>query len=114
MSAQPTNTKFLTEVNQIREEKISNHYNAAYAELRDKIVAEPLRTNFQIYAGCVSEEIAKEIAHRFEVKGTTAKVASSGIFISTWYLDITIDLPTNLVHAVPVPVSEPSEPAITE
>lgn len=98
MSAK-TGTQFLTEVNSIREEKISNHYNAAYAELRDKIVAEPLRTNFEIYSGCVSEEIAKEIAHRFQAKGTRATVVKYGIWSTKWYLEVVIDLPSNLIHS---------------
>jgi hypothetical protein len=95
-------TELLATVNNIREETITTQYNAAFAELQDKIKTEPLRTNFDIYSGCVSEEVAKEIAHRFNIGGTKATVAKYGFLLTAWYLQVEINLPENLVHEVPV------------
>lgn len=91
-------TTLLNTVNTIREETISTQYHAASAELQDKIKAEPLRTAFNIYSGCVSEDVTKEIAHRFNLGGTKAEVAKYGFFSTTWYLQVTINLPEELVH----------------
>ena len=88
-------------VNKIREEKISNHYNAAFSELRDKITAEPLRVKFDIYSGCISEDITREISHRLNTKGIQARMEKYGLFTTNWYLQVEIKLPLSLVHPDP-------------
>ena len=97
-------TELLTTVNSIREDVLATHYNAASAELKDKITAEPLRTCFEIYSGCVSEEIAKEIAHRFNQGGTKAAAGKYGLLFKSWYLAVQVDLPENLIREEPTPV----------
>jgi hypothetical protein len=96
-------------INNIREEKIVHYYNAALAELEEKVKAEPLNTLFYIYSGCVSEEIAKEIAHRLSSDKTEISVSKGGIFMTTWYLTINIKLPETLIHEETAKISSDVE-----
>lgn len=93
-----TMTSLLVTLNTTREETISTHYDAAVAELKDKIKAEPLKTVFHIYAGCVSEKITAEIAHRLNNTGIKATLGRSGIFTTGYYLTVDVSLPETLVH----------------
>ena len=91
-------TTFVDSLNNIREETILTHYRAAEAELKDQIKKEPLKIYFHIYTGCVSREIAGEIAHRFNSEGIVTVVKSDGLFGQCYYLSITFSLPDSLVH----------------
>lgn len=88
----------LETLNTSREETISKHYGAATAELKEKITAEPLKTVFHIYSGCVSKEITNEIAHRFNAGGVKATPQKGGVVSTQYYLTVEVDLPEVLVH----------------
>jgi hypothetical protein len=85
-------------LNSSREETISKHYAAAVAELKSSVISEPLRTNFNIYSGCVSEEITKEIAYRLGLSGIKATHLKTGVVTIKHYLSVDVDLPEHLVH----------------
>lgn len=88
----------LDTLNTSREETISKHYGAATAELKEKITAEPLKTVFHIYSGCVSKEITNEIAHRFNAGGVKATACKGGVVSTQYYLTVEVALPQELVH----------------
>lgn len=98
----------LDTINNIRETTITSHYNAAVADLQDQIKNSPLQTKFIVYSGCVSEEIAREIASRIQTSNITATVQTTGFFTTTYYLDIEVGLPASLIHEVK-PESKTSE-----
>lgn len=85
-------------MNSTREETISTHYGAASAELTEKIKLEPLRTTFHIYAGCVSKDVANEIACRFNRGGVKAIVGKTGMISTQYFLTVEVNLPENLHH----------------
>lgn len=89
----------LETLNITREETISDHYGAASAELKHKIQAEPLRTTFNIFSGCVSKEITTEISHRFNAAGLKTNIVKSGIVSTTYSLSVEVALPEHLLHA---------------
>ncbi len=89
----------LGSVNQLREDKIATHYRASLEEIRAKVEAEPLRTRFEIYAGCPTHEITKEVCHRLNQDGFKAKVMETGWVFTTWYLAVKVRLPDSLVHS---------------
>lgn len=84
-------------LNTTREETISLHYEAALAELKEKVKNEPLRTNFHIRAGCVSDEESIEITRRFNANGIKAAYVPRGFF-SSRFIDVTVVLPASLVN----------------
>lgn len=88
----------LDTLNVVRENKISTHYGAASAELKDKIERDPLKTVFHIYAGCVSKEVTNEIAFRFNSGGLKATPGISGVVSTRYFLTVEVDLPEILVH----------------
>ena len=88
----------LETLNTTREETISLHYGAAAAELKEMVKKEPLRKLFHIKAGCVSEEITNEIAHRFNSGGVKTTPYKSGMLSTQHYLSVDVSLPENLVH----------------
>lgn len=90
----------LETLNTSREETISKHYGAATAELKEKITAEPLKTVFNIYSGCVSKEITTEISHRFNAGGVKATECKGGVVSTQYYLTVEVALPQTLVHEV--------------
>jgi hypothetical protein len=88
-------------IDNLRETIISGHFTAACAQLQSMVEKEPLRTSFKITEGCVSKEIADELAVRFiKLKdGYKAEVCCTGaIFITGYSLRVTIPLPENLIH----------------
>jgi hypothetical protein len=85
-------------INNIRETTIASHYNAAVADLQDQIKNSPLQTKFVIYSGCVSEEIALEIASRIQTVHITASVQTTGFFTTTYYLAVEVALPASLIR----------------
>ena len=94
---------FVADINKLREDTIAKHFLAAYEELKSKIVEAPLQLVYKIQAGCVSKEIATEIAHRFSVgNGYTATVCANGLITSTFSLEVKLPLPANLIHETPV------------
>ena len=97
-----TTTTLLDTINNIRETTIASHYNAAVADLQDKIKNNPLQTKFIIYSGCVSEEISHEIASRIQTANITATVQTYGFFTTTYYLEIEVALPASLIRDVKV------------
>lgn len=115
LDATTTLPTLLDTINTIRETTIASHYNAAVADLQDKIKNNPLQTKFTIYSGCVSEEIAREIASRIQTTNITATVQSTGFFTTTYYLEIEVALPASLIHEViPPKVEETKELQQTE
>ena len=94
--------KLLDTINKTREEIITKHYRAAVAELKEKIAEEPLKTKFHIHSGCVSKQIAEEIAFRLMKEGMKeVKIIQTGILLSTYVLSVKINLPENLIHIEP-------------
>ena len=91
-------SSLLESINTTREETISTHYNAAVAELQEKVKSEPLKTTFHIYSGCISEKVTNEIAHRFTTGGLKASVTKSGMIGTNWSLTVIVDLPETLIH----------------
>lgn len=91
-------SSLIEEINNTREETISFYYGAALAELKDKIRSEPFQTEFYIYSGCVSKEITKEIASRFNKEGLKVTICKRGIFITQYYLKIEISLSGNTLE----------------
>lgn len=78
-----------------KEEVLRLHYEAAKGELYEKVKAEPMRTNFHIRAGCVSDEVAEEIVKRFDKDGLITSLVPAGIFRSR-YVDVKlVSKPTN-------------------
>lgn len=86
----------LDTLNASREETIVKHYGAASAELQEKIKSEPLRTSFQISAGCVSKDVTDEIARRFNDSGIDA-TSHGGFFRTYFYVKVKVSLPSHLV-----------------
>jgi len=91
----------LENINTARETTISSHYSAAVAELEEKVKFEPLKTSFLIYAGCVSEDVTLEIAHRFNAGGVKATPAKSGLVSTKWHIVAEPTLPVHLIHEQP-------------
>lgn len=87
----------VTIINTIREEQLSLHYQAAFIELKELVKNEPLKTVFCVYSGCISTDVATEIAHRLSVDDYTATVCSS-FLSSKVYLEVKMPLPENLIH----------------
>jgi hypothetical protein len=85
-------------INSTRENTLSLHHGAALAELQDKIKNQPLKTKYYVYSGCVSADIANEIAHRFNDGGIKTTVCTSGLISIQYYLTIDIVLPNTLNH----------------
>lgn len=90
------------DLQEIREEQIRSHYAAATEELRIKIRENPLRTKLYIYAGCVSREVAEELAHRFRGDGLEAVVGVQGFLSTVYYLNI--ELPEYQAQQQPLTV----------
>jgi hypothetical protein len=82
-------------LNNMREVTISIHHEAALAELKEKVENEPLKTNFHIRAGCVSDEVSGEIVRRLIASGIQATFVPSGFF-SSRYIDVNVSLPKSL------------------
>lgn len=107
----------LENINTAREATIATHYAAAVAELEEKVKNEPLKTNFRIYSGCVSKEVAEEIAHRFNSGNVKATPTKGGIVSTQWHIAVETALPSHLVHEevkqeeVVEKVAEPEEAA---
>jgi len=92
-----------------RESTLAAHYAAAIAELTDKVRASPLKTEFHVYAGCVSEEICQELARRFnQDERLKAFPCSYGFLTTAHYLTVTYELPPSLAHARILPVEQPT------
>jgi hypothetical protein len=87
-------------INSTREDTLSLHHGAALAELQDKIKNQPLKTKYYVYSGCVSSDIANEIAHRFNNGGIKTNVCTSGLMSTQYYLTIDIVLPNTLNHDI--------------
>lgn len=85
-------------INATREKIIVNQYNKAFFDLIEKITFEPLQTKFYIYSGCSSKQIADELAIRFSRDGVKTVVRRTGILDYQYYLDMEINLPSNLIH----------------
>jgi hypothetical protein len=109
-------TTLVDTLNTTRENTISLHYDAALTELKEKVKNEPLRTNFHIRAGCVSDEESVEITRRLNANGIKAAYVPKGFF-SSRFIDVTVSLPPSLVtedekveatksETTPVPTSE--------
>lgn len=103
----------LDTVNNTRTETINKHFDAAKAELEEQVKAEPLKTKFLIYAGCVSDEVTAEIAYRFNEGGVMAKAVKSWMFQRA-HLVVETSLPENFVHETPVVEETKSEEVTTE
>jgi hypothetical protein len=89
-------SNLLNVINTAREETITKHYDAAFCELKDKVISEPLKTKFQIYSGCVSKDVASEIAFRFIEKGIKSTVSYT--LFQRIYLEVEVVLPDQLEH----------------
>lgn len=82
-------------INQIREQVISKCYSELQQELETLVEASPLTTTFRLR--CKTDaDTTKEIIHRFIADDFKVKLVSSLIYGN--YLEVTIDLPDNLVH----------------
>ncbi|CAH6418172.1 Hypothetical protein HVR_LOCUS47 [uncultured virus] len=90
----------LETINATREETISKHYAAAKAQFEEQVKSAPLKTEFCIYAGCVSDNITEEIAHRFSAGGVNATVVKAG-WVSHPHLIVKTSLPQDLIHEKP-------------
>ena len=90
-------------VDNLREETLALHTSTAFAELKAYIKSEPLKTKFFIYAGCISKDVATEIAHRFTVGNGYIATVCTKTLSSTVYLEITIPLSKNLIHEETIP-----------
>jgi hypothetical protein len=77
-----------------REETFKLHFDAAKAELTQKIKDAPLQTKFYIYSGCVSAEVAAELAKRFNASSTKAVVKAP--WFRARHLEIDVELPDHL------------------
>jgi hypothetical protein len=86
-------------ISTIREETLAAHYDAAFTELKELVKQSPMQTVFHVYQGCVSKDVATEIAHRFSVgNGYKAAVCTSFLGRNV-YLEVTMPLPAHLIHA---------------
>ena len=74
------------------------YYEEAISEIKRLVKANPFQINFKIFQGCISEEITKYISSEMKKNGIKNKVKESGFLIKSWYLDVTIILPTHLIH----------------
>lgn len=99
------NTQTLLDtLNFSREEIVTKHYNAAFAELQDKIQKEPLETSFTIRSGCVSKNITDELVRRFNVNGLKAVYGYSGLLRTYHHMKVEVQLPAHLIPVVEIPV----------
>jgi hypothetical protein len=88
----------LETLNLSREDTIARHYRAATAQLKQIITSDPLVSKVTITAGCISEDVTKEIAYRFNNQGLKSTVNVSGLITRSYYLDVEIPLPESLTH----------------
>lgn len=91
-------TTKISHISTLLENTIATHYLAAKAELEEKIRDKPLENIFYIYSGCISEDVTREISHRF----TTGCVKVSPVrgWLS-WYIIVKTTLPVNIIHDLP-------------
>lgn len=90
-------TSLLDSVNTLRNETIDKHFSAAKAEFETKIKLSPLETKFNIYAGCISDDMTEELANKFNNGGIKAKAIKSG-WLYNAYLSVESPLSAELVH----------------
>lgn len=109
-----TPTNLIDTVNGFREETLDKHYRAALAELDEKVRNEPLRTVFNIRAGCISKEVTNEIVRRFNAGGSNAVYNYGGVFRTYHYLTVTLPLPPHLVKEEVKEPEETKEETVTE
>lgn len=95
-------SELLESINNARESEIASHYEAARSELKEQSVKHPFKTEFKIHAGCISEAVTKEIAHRMKEGGVDATVMKAGFLFEYFYLKVKIELPEKLIHEEPV------------
>ena len=95
----------LGDLNTIREDTLAKHFGAAKAELQAMISAEPLRTEFTLISGCVSEEVTQEVIRRLNEGGLKAKMVKTGVITTGYSIKVTVDLPENLNPFVPVEIN---------
>ena len=76
-----------------REDTIEANYNAAIEQINSLVAASPFETTFTITAGCISQEMTKEIAKRFNNGGIKSIVTpQGGMYKSGWSILITAPL----------------------
>jgi hypothetical protein len=94
----------LQTLNNTRENILNTYYNAALAELEEKVRENPFQTFFDIKSGCKSEEITNDICGRFLSSGLlcSARWATFGRY---WYLCVAAPLPTK--EAKPEVINNP-------
>lgn len=86
----------LRSLSEKREKKMVENYNAAQAELEAKIDSKELKIVYWITAGCIDDEVTKELCNRFIKDGFKASAESSGWFTGS-KIKIEIGIPTQTV-----------------
>jgi hypothetical protein len=74
------------------------YYEEVISSIKELASINPFQTKFIIYRGCVSEEITKNISSMLTKNGIKNKIRQSGFLVTSWFLEITIILPSHLIH----------------
>jgi hypothetical protein len=99
-------------ISNIRDETLAAHYDAAFTELKELVKQFPMQTVFSVYKGCVSKEVATEIAHRFSVGNGYKAVVCTSFLTRNIYLEVTTPLPGHLVHDEVIETKIVEEPKV--
>lgn len=97
-------------INTLRDETLALHYELAFNKLKELVVQSPMQTVFHIYDGCISKEVATEIAHRFSVGNGYKAVVCTAFISRTVYLEVTMPLPQHLIHETAIETKVVEEP----
>jgi hypothetical protein len=81
----------------MREETIAANYNAAISQVKELVGNNPFQTTFTVTAGCVSQEMTREIAKRFNVGGIVKAIVQQGGVVSCSH-SILLTCPLNSIY----------------
>jgi len=75
-----------------REETITANYNAAISQVKELVSNNPFQTTFTITSGCISQEMTKEIARRFNTGGIVKAIVQQSGMVTGYSILITCPL----------------------
>lgn len=75
-----------------REETITANYNAAVSQVKELVSNNPFQTTFTVTAGCISQEMTKEIARRFNHAGSVKAIVQQSGMVTGYSILITCPL----------------------
>ena len=111
MSDSSSTTTTAQNLQQIRQEVLARHYQAAKEELTAYVRQAPLQQQFTLASVCPTAEIAQHVAEKFTKEGMTTTVAKSGWLFTSYQLSVEVPLgslmPVKPAEAAPIVPSAP-------